>query len=630
MVRGYFYSRPLPTNNISSSNDSNFINFANGFIEYKLEECLKNFQIIAVQNLSGTVKILNPLDSSLLADFCSFEELLSVLAAKVYFNRLTIIFYSEISEELYLFRDIFGITPIYYTESFSHFFAFSSSLTSLILIDGLPTVKTNTAKISHYLSWLSDGDVYDNNTFFENVFSVLPGYKVSFKIKEKTSIERYQTFEPKSHNSLSTNEYIDEFRTYFIHSIKNNLYTSGNICAQLSGGLDSSSICVGLRYLEPNIPIHTIYANTNTELTDEKDYASSVARNIGSTHHIVSPDENGLETAVLHTSLYGHPDFMYNSSTLNRSIIRNTKLLGCDTIFSGHSGDAIVGYGRNYITELFEKNQWLELKEALSIPESQMRNLNSSSYEQRNKVIYSLIAAKKNILTGPELINLLIKVCRYFDVPFSFFLKNASRKIVDAFRLPSSVLRDELNYGTGVSIEPIPNPEGFNDSSTYFDVFSTQSIAINEQFYILDSFYQIQHKFPFMDKSLFELSMSVPPKVKYDNGKQRGHLRAAMKGLLPEDVRNRTSKANFGEFGRRATIKLYNDSRDLLIKDHEIWNYVDKKNFQRFVTLMLDNNEKLYVYNRAIYFVSRTIYLAIWLQTIRDKTFFNFFRENTN
>lgn len=604
--------------------ENELIRLNNGYIKFDKFKSDYNYQLVGLINKDRNIKIQNPIGNNFQSDFVSYDALIFYLSQKDYFFKITLILYDELFEEFHLFRDQFGVCPLYYIHILGKFVAFSSNLTSLLTTPSLSTyLQPNVQKISQYLTWLADGDLYSSATFFENFYNVLPGSKIVLGVSKKET-DSYIQFDLKKWKGLTEPEEFGEaFRDLFKKSVNRGLEQAGTVGAQLSGGLDSSSICSTIRLLKPDLPIHTIYLNTKTSLTDEHSYALEVTKHIDSIHHVLEPDFKGYESANLHISLYGQPEYMLNSSGLNRTVMSNAISYGCSTLFIGDPGDAIVGYGREHIMKLFDDGQWDLLKEQISDPTLQMATLKAGTNNPAHKIIYSLLARKKGVYGFFKMAKLILKASKFFDIPFSYFYHNAKRKILDKFRIPGSILKPKYdNYSTSTAEMSAPaGIESSSANSSFYDVFTTQSILINEEFYILDQYYGVRHEFPFLDQSLFELCMSVPSKIKFDNGRQRGHLREAMKGILPEMIRNRTSKANFGIYGRKMIIELYNESLDVLSSESQVWEYVDKKQFLKSVKLLLSDSEQLHVYNRMIFFVSKTVYLAIWLDKLNKKSF---------
>jgi asparagine synthase (glutamine-hydrolysing) len=68
---------------------------------------------------------------------------------------------------------------------------------------------------------------------------------------------------------------------------------------------------------------------------------------------------------------------------------------------------------------------------------------------------------------------------------------------------------------------------------------------------VAEEHFGIEFKHPFFDRQLIEFMLSLPPKFKYSEGISKRLLRTAMKGILPEKIRQRTDKAEFSEVLRQ-------------------------------------------------------------------------------
>ena len=112
--------------------------------------------------------------------------------------------------------------------------------------------------------------------------------------------------------------------------------------------------------------------------------------------------------------------------------------------------------------------------------------------------------------------------------------------------------------------------------------------------------------------------MSVPALVKYGDGQGRVHFRDAMKGILPEHVRIRHQKATVGTFGRKVTLRLYDQSKELLMDSTEIWAYVDKNKFLHTLRFLQKDGLPNDQYNRSIFHITKTISLAVWLDWLKS------------
>lgn len=577
----------------------------------------RNFQIIAIKR-DETVTVINAPYPAFPQVFSSREYFFDYLKTHKNCEKFSVVYYDENLTQLSFIRDLFGLRPLFYRYVSDHQISFSSSIPELLKVGPRIPLKLNSKRISQYLGKREKSSRYCSGTLFDDIKSVLPGEIITFS-RSNIVTDYFLTFNTNISLIKNKEEYGEEFKHLFKNSIKSCLSSGGKLIigSQLSGGLDSSSITATLRTIQSEIDLHTFYANTSTTLTSEDKYANEVASWIKSIHHIVVPKKDHIDSAYQHISLYGHPDFMVNGPSLNKSIIKTAVNFHCDTLFSGHAGDAIVGYGGEYVRNLFLSGQWNILKSILNSPlYENLTYLGTTKANKSNaaKTIYSIIASNKNEYSNLQLLKLITECCRYFEIPFNFFVKSLIRKVVDATVIPKSISRKVTSNNIQQhSLKPNLTDMSEISEIMYDTVFDVTPIMINEQFYHLDNYYGIQHEFPFYNKLLFELNMQVPSEIKYDFGKKRGHLREAMKGILPERVRNRTTKANFGLYSRSVALEFYEQSRDLLTIKSPVWEFVIFREFKQSIKLLYEENQPLYIYNLCLFNVLKTINLAIWL-----------------
>jgi asparagine synthase (glutamine-hydrolysing) len=122
----------------------------------------------------------------------------------------------------------------------------------------------------------------------------------------------------------------------------------------------------------------------------------------------------------------------------------------------------------------------------------------------------------------------------------------------------------------------------------------------------------VDPRYPFFDRRLMELCLALPADQKLQGGWTRSVMRRAMDGLLPEEVRWRSGKANLApNFGRR----LLSNDRNILtevIFDHPgaLDEYVDipalRRAYDRYVAQPLSQADALTVHGAVV--------LGLWLQ----------------
>ena len=89
--------------------------------------------------------------------------------------------------------------------------------------------------------------------------------------------------------------------------------------------------------------------------------------------------------------------------------------------------------------------------------------------------------------------------------------------------------------------------------------------------------YGIEPRHPFLDRELAEFCLAVPPELKLRNGYPRWLQRAAMRGLLPEEVRLRPTKNRTSPGYARRLLRCGEKGLFDVVMDHRdlVGEYVD-------------------------------------------------------
>lgn len=633
MFQGYFsYSGT----NEQKKRQYTFLNGYATFSEYvSCPSFLPINFLVKKNNKQYYIELLN---KSRLNEIYHFHSNLDLFNSKGFRERLKsqseiFVIFDETTNEISLIRDQFGTVPLFYSHTGTEF-AFASDINVLLPLPSITDI--NSVKIANYLTWQSDGNPYDDSTFFKNIHSVLPGHLLHATPKTISS-SPIISVEPNKWSHLNNLEdYGIAFREIFAKSVNSYVEEKPVIASHLSGGMDSSSVSSMIRHVSPQSTLHTLYADTQTASTNESHYARMVANDLKSIHSVVYPSTNELDLMISNISLYGFPEHMSITPSLQTDLIKTASNLGSNILMTGTDGDSIVGHGFEYIEELYQRNSWQELNDSLTQWATSRSGIgtreNWDSFTPEDKIrlvfkdfFYQKLARSSSV---SEILRLLKVAKHKFGTRYSdLFLKSlyAFRnriKYLDQF--PDSILSKDLK-----DIKTIPQIDTLDkilmgdlpDKYTFAfkDVFYSQAIAINEEKFYIGRANKVQIGYPFYNRELFELCVSTPPRIKYDNGIGRGHFREAMKGILIEEVRNRRDKGIFSSYARNAGLRLYSQSKDFLTDNNIVWNYVNKSLFLKSIKLLQAEKQPAYVHNRSLFFVNRTIYLSIWLDNILHK-----------
>ncbi len=617
------------------------INWSTGILEYPSSYNEYSFCETTIVGFEGyhqnDVKTWGA-NAPFLASFFDFRAYLKSSG-----NRLGIgVWYQEAEKTLHLARNLFGTHPLYYLFIPGQFCLFSTDLHALLeSAKGRTNVTLNESRLQSFLTFGRDMFIdYNGDTFYKEVKCVLPGQILSVTPDGCSSAPYTQFQLPQSNNSLAG--YGQHFRTLLENAVRNSLPSDQSpIGSHLSGGLDSSSVSTFARMLAPESPLHTFYYDTQGAGSDDRKYALEIARNIGSDHREIVISDDQLGAVVSHTRILGYPQAAFVPPTFYDGVFKLAAQLGCSTVMNGNGGDSIVGSGFEYLSVLFREKNWPLLKELLAkrtqyyTKADQHKNWYQLSFGQQKNIVeqnflYHRLSASIRTMSAGQLRILYRELSAHFDLAPGYFATRALRAFVKKLKgyalPPNSLLRqDFLNAADSTSGQTklLSNALRGDLSDTFRhsfeEIFNQHTICQNESRAILGRHYGFESRSPFLDKSLFELCMSIPEIVKFGDGSGRMHFREAMKGVLPENVRLRAQKAHVGRRGKSATLQLYTQAQEMLYDTKDIWQYVDKSRFEDTLKFLQTDHLPMEDYNRSLFHVTRTISVAAWFEWLKSE-----------
>ena len=188
-------------------------------------------------------------------------------------------------------RDAFGIKPFFYTCESGNF----------IFASEIPAIKAlKKGKVA--LNWqraydyLVHGDYDTNsNTFFQDVYHLPPGHIAHYHIVtgQMMAPEPWYVPSPQERTDLSFKDAADELRERFLQNIRLHLRSDVPIGAALSGGLDSSAVVCAMRHVKPDMPINTFSYIAKGDVLSEELWADKINAYVGANANkvVVSSEE---------------------------------------------------------------------------------------------------------------------------------------------------------------------------------------------------------------------------------------------------------------------------------------------------------------------------------------------------
>lgn len=400
--------------------------------------------------------------------------------------------WDEKGEKLFLARDRIGVKPLFYARSTSGLI-FASELKSLLLHPEIEA-RIDTEGLAELLV-IGPGRT-PGHGIFTGVKELKPGYCLTYT-QEGLKEKQYWWLVSKPHED-SLEETVEKLRELFVDTIKRQLVSDMPICTLLSGGLDSSAIsAVASQALQEEGygKLHTYsvdyqgndkYFEANSFQPDaDSNWVDYVSRHIDSEHHYVIIDNqqlvDGLREAVYARDHPGMADIDVSLYLFSREIKKNFVVA-----VSGECADEIFGGYPWYYQE--------DISEINTFP-------------------WSRRLGERIKLLSPELIKRI--------KPEEYMAERYREALEEVPLLPGEGRKEarvrELFYLNLTRWMP-----------TLLDRKDRMSMYTG-----------LEVRVPFCDHRLVEYVWNIPWEMKNYGGRRKGILREALKGILPDDVRNR-------------------------------------------------------------------------------------------
>lgn len=543
------------------------------------------------------------------------------------------------SQTLTCARDPMGVKPLYYVYEPHRFIAFASEIKALV---GLREValKPNYPKFREYLTWTTDYVPYSTETFYETVYSVLPGHTIRADARQVISAPYWQPDLNRFTTLSQPNEYAALFRRYFTEAIGQRMTGHKQAGAHLSGGLDSSSVsCLAQAQLvqEHRPALHTFSIDTQHPFADERAYVQTVVDQWHPIHHTVRPLPNVLDAILEINQLFDRPEQFIIPSSFHLSVSSLAQQLGCTILFTGHDGDGVIPTGYEFLDELLAATNWQQLTQAaqqvfaakmvLSARNPIMDELpNENKYEA-----YALSMAasmlKKRFKTEPitHFLPAVWQQAWVLNLPFGtlsrYLAQKIRQKLAQKTLLQTTFQTDfdrQYPAHTPASTAELTKRLTAETQAPVNHILHTTNVICNEQMNHMGAYYGHTYSFPFFDKNVLELGLATPQKIHFNQGMGRGLIRNGLQDILPPAILGRLSKASFVAYGTESAQQLYRATQDVMgSRHHPIWDILDPKAFSDIVAIVFNSQFPARKKTRYNWLLSRSIYLALWLDRLQ-------------
>ena len=487
------------------------------------------------------------------------------------------------SNTLFLARDPFGTRTLYYSANPNQV-VWSSTLRG-ILSSGRIDPQVDDEYVAGYLALHPEL----SRSPYKNIPAVEPGHLV---VITPRSIERRRFWTPETERDVrytKDSEYEEQFLELFRDAVRCRLQTNQPVWAELSGGLDSSSIvCMADQILEqgeaPAPRLETVsYVDRETGTSSDYEFIGVVENKRGRRGHhferkanwvrFVSPEESFLARPGTQLCVAGSHEWLSNKITND----------GASVLLSGLGGDQVlcsVPYASPFLADLLYRLKPVQLHRELQM------------WSQILKQPYAELLWKETILPFmPEALKSRFEsrltVAPWLDQRFVRETRLRQRMLLPRdpfhFKLPSKQMQARRL------------------------MFVISEIALGECWETS----AFNKTYPLLHRPLVEFLLAIPFEQKLRGLETRSLMRRALKNVLPEKVLQRRGKGTAGETFCRGLAREWSSLRPMLA-DARVYGFgfVDRTGFHLALDLARHG------YAEHINTVLKIISLEIWLRSL--------------
>ena len=469
------------------------------------------------------------------------------------------------THDVFIARDFFGIKPMYYTLVNGNLI-FGSEIKS-ILEHPEVTKELNEDALSNYLTFQYS---VPPETLFKGINVLLPGSYLKFKDGEIEITKYWNPFFEINEN-LTFDECVDKINEVFLDSVKAHKISDVEVGSFLSSGVDSSLVAACYKGDK------AFTVGFNYDGWSEIDVAKELAEKIGVEHYskVISIEEfwNAIPTVQYHMDLPLADPSCISLYFANKLASEHVKV-----VLSGEGADELFG-GYGIYREPLSLEKYLKLpkfiRKPLGLIATILPNIKGRSFLIRgSKTVEEKYIGNANYVTKREVNKILNKNIKRVDY------KSITKPYYDKIS----------NYDDITKMQ-------------YLDInlWMTGDILLKADKMSMAN--SIELRVPFLDRYVFDVAKTIPPKHRLDLKIFKKSLRAVAERHLPK------LNANIPKLGFPTPVKLflkedkyYQIVREAFTSDiaqkyfnvDYIVDMLDKEHFSQDFARRKDNSRKIW------------------------------------
>jgi asparagine synthase (glutamine-hydrolysing) len=423
---------------------------------------------------------------------------------------------------LYLARDYMGVRPLYYSECAGRSVAWSSSLGELASRVGCADA-IDERFVARFMALRDSTGV----TPYDGIRAVPTAHCVRLSA-DRVETRRFWSLEPAVVRYRDPRRYEEQLRGLWTEAVGTRLRAEGTVWAELSGGLDSSSVvcmadvlikdrCVEATAIQP-----ISHVPANAPESDERRFIATVEQRIGTKSRVLMLDDHQDihdADADWATPLAAHG--------IGLSLIQHVRDHGGRLVLSGRVGDAVMGCIADNSVAVFDDVADGRVMRAAAGVRRWSRATRKPFIEIGWQLVRERAAAAFSPIAMPPLNDAQQRGAS--------LLTRRLRSLVDerpdpALAAAASAIRPSKRQLAKVLL-------GYSSEAR----LSLPAMPLD-----------ITYTYPFVHRPLVEFVIAIPGEQLSAPGELRSLMRRSFRGLLPSRIVERTSKGYYPPAAMRA------------------------------------------------------------------------------
>lgn len=445
-------------------------------------------------------------------------------------------------------RDPFGIKPFFYSVQNGSVY-FASEMPAIL--DLLPSRPMPDLQCAY--DYLVHADYESTErTFVEGVCHLMPGHVLTVDVATGRAKLLHMWWSPSIEQTsrLTFDDAAEAVRDQFLLNVKRQLRSDVPLGVALSGGIDSSAVVCAIRHLEPDVPIHTFSFIADEATISEERWINFVNQHVSAISHKVNANAEDLKSDI--DDMIGAQGEPFGSTSIYAQyrVFKLARESGITVTLDGQGADELLagynGYPGYRILSLLSEGKGLSaLRFARAWHKWPGRSYNSIVLDVTRALFPDAIYGRVRAAGGRKFIPKWLNLEAMNAAGVRFVERRQRAGPVPRGRRLVQQLSSSLQY------RGLPSLLRHGDRNAMH--------------------FSIESRVPFLTTGLSDLLYSLPEEFLISaGGETKSIFRAAMRGIVPDAVLDRSDKVGFATPERDWLFKAASTVNAWLIEGEKV------------------------------------------------------------